>query len=104
MSRVKAGDLAIIRCAEALYNNRIVEVLYPAPCGQFRMPDGLLGNTHGHPEPTWVVKFIGGKSLVPTNQTGDFFSHYSICPDWALYPLPGDPESLDERKPDEVSA
>ena len=108
MSRVRAGDLAIIKCREAPLNGRIVEVLFAAPRGTFRMPDGNLGRIEGSLEPHWVVKFIGGRALVPTSTGEDFYSIYGIAPDWSLYPLPGDPESddesEDERHTEEVPA
>jgi hypothetical protein len=104
MSGVKAGDLAIIKCNSARHNGRIVEVLYAAPHGSFQMPDGYPASTKGCPDACWVIKFIGGPAPARFADGIERLKPYAIAPDWCLYPLPGDPESIDERESDEVSA
>ena len=103
MSRVRAGDLAIIKCIEPpRLNGRIVEVVSVAPHEAFMLPNGIRANATGYTEPLWVVKFVGGPALCPYNDGVDRPASYAIAPDWCLYPLPGELESLEER--DEVVA
>lgn len=105
MSRVRAGDLAIIKChAPASLNQRIVEVVSAAPHDHFTLPDGSLANASGYTEPLWVVKFVGGPGPCPWSDGRERPAPYAIAPDWCLYPLPGDPDTIDERETDEVSA
>jgi hypothetical protein len=102
MSRVKAGDLAIIKCGNATLNGRIVEVLYPAPAERFMLPNGY---PHAAPKlhPSWVVKLIGAQASAPLDGGGYISTWYGVAIDEALYPLPGDSEPLDERIPEEVA-
>lgn len=105
MSRVRAGDLAIIRCAApANLNNRIVEVISVAPNERFRLPNGYYSDSNRSSEIGWIVKFVGGPGLCPYTDGRERPTSYAVAPDWCLYPLPGDPESVDERETDEVSA
>jgi hypothetical protein len=102
MSGVRAGDLAIIK-AEHRLNGRIVDVVGLAPCGEFSLPDGTRATTEGYDaHPYWIVKFIGGRALFPTDLGIEVFATYGVVTGLWLFPLPGDP--VDERETDEVSA
>jgi hypothetical protein len=56
MSRIKPGDLCLIRAAGP-YGGRLVEALRPAPCVRFRLPDGRL---HEAAAPNcWIFMSLG---------------------------------------------
>ena len=102
MSRVKVGDLAIIKGVARL-EGRIVEVLYPTSLNTpIRLPNGVCAEPD--PQPGWVVKFVGGAARISHLDGSYRESLYATANDDVLYPLPGDPDTVDERYSDEVPA
>lgn len=105
MTNVKAGDLAIVKSTKPQYDGKIVEVLYPAPAGEFRLPNGQAHNPVKR-HPSWVLKCIGSPILAPM-ASGRFEPvWYGVGEDKYLRPLPGDRDDseIDEESPVTVRA
>ena len=96
MSNVKAGDLAIIKCGYPLYDGRIVEVIGDTPRGRFYLPSGDLQAPLD--EPGWVIRFIGGPAPIPMTNGSARRCYFACAEKRLVFPLPGDPESVDERE------
>jgi hypothetical protein len=99
--RCRPGDLAEILVASP-YNpavkGRLVDVLSPAPAGDFAMPDGFL--QFAVAPDYWVCRLVGGPVLSPTGpRRGQCNAMqrrpYIAVPDRFLRPIRPDAEPVD---------
>jgi hypothetical protein len=93
--RCRPGDRAVVIHGPEALIGCFVEVLYQAPSGDFRLPDGCLHV--GIQNHRWVVRFaheieapIEGSFGYCTRMT-----RYAPVPDWALRPIRPDAEPVD---------
>lgn len=95
----KPGDLAVILGESKVAPGsmgRFCTVLYAAPMGEFRFPDGVLSDARNSSQPFWVIEFQNPLIIGRTDGTKKP-AKYACCPDSRLRPIrdnDGDDETL----------